>query len=71
MRPAMAVMRRSLDMTAYAVMLVRTLLWGLQQVTVKVAAAGVSPVMQGGIRSVLAAALMVAVGIALVNARRG
>jgi hypothetical protein len=71
MRPAMAATRRSLDMTAYAVMLVCTLLWGLQQVTVKGAAAGVWPVMQGGIRSVLAAALMVAVGIALVNARRG
>ncbi|HSQ10697.1 MAG TPA: DMT family transporter [Burkholderiaceae bacterium] len=52
--------RRSLDMTAYAVMLVCTLLWGLQQVTVKVAAAGVSPVMQGGIRSVLATALLLA-----------
>ncbi len=56
----MAVTRRPLDMTAYAVMLVCTLLWGLQQVTVKVAAAGVSPVMQGGIRSVLATVLLLA-----------
>jgi drug/metabolite transporter (DMT)-like permease len=52
--------RRPLDPTAYAVMLVCTLLWGLQQVTVKVAAAGVSPVMQGGIRSVLATLLLLA-----------
>jgi drug/metabolite transporter (DMT)-like permease len=52
--------RRPLDLTAYAVMLVCTLLWGLQQVTVKVAAAGVSPVMQGGIRSVLATLLLLA-----------
>jgi drug/metabolite transporter (DMT)-like permease len=58
MHAAMAVTRRPLDMTAYAVMLVCTLLWGLQQVTVKVAAAGVSPVMQGGIRSVLATVLL-------------
>ena len=54
----MAVTRRPLDMTAYAVMLICTLLWGLQQVTVKVAATGVSPVMQGGIRSVLATVLL-------------
>jgi len=60
MHAAMAVTRRPLDMTAYAVMLVCTLLWGLQQVTVKVAAAGVSPVMQGGIRSVLATLLLLA-----------
>jgi drug/metabolite transporter (DMT)-like permease len=52
--------RRPLDLTAYAVMLVCTLLWGLQQVTVKLAAAGVSPVMQGGIRSVLATLLLLA-----------
>ena len=56
----MAATRRPLDMTAYAVMLVCTLLWGLQQVSVKVAAAGVSPVMQGGIRSVLATVLLLA-----------
>ncbi|HQR69664.1 MAG TPA: DMT family transporter [Burkholderiaceae bacterium] len=52
--------RRPLDRTAYAVMLVCTLLWGLQQVSVKVAAAGVSPVMQGGLRSVIATLLLLA-----------
>jgi len=58
-------------MTAYAVMLVCTLLWGLQQVTVKVGAAGVSVVMQGAIRSLLATLLLLAWarlrGIALLN----
>lgn len=34
------------------------LLWGLQQVAVKLALADVSPVMQGGLRSVIAAALL-------------
>jgi len=50
--------RRPLDATAYGVMVVCTLLWGLQQVTVKVGAAGVSVVMQGGIRSLLATLLL-------------
>lgn len=50
--------RRPLDVTAYGVMVVCALLWGLQQVTVKVGAAGVSVVMQGGIRSVLATLLL-------------
>lgn len=52
--------RRPLDTTAYGVMLVCTLLWGLQQVTVKVGAAGVSVVMQGAIRSALATVLLLA-----------
>jgi drug/metabolite transporter (DMT)-like permease len=50
--------RRPLDVTAYGVMVVCALLWGLQQVTVKVGAAGVSVVMQGGVRSVLATLLL-------------
>jgi hypothetical protein len=54
----MAATRRSLDMTAYAVMLVCTLLWGPQEVTVKAAAAGVSPVRQGEIRPVIAKVLL-------------
>ena len=52
--------RQPLDTTAYGVMLVCTLLWGLQQVTVKVGAAGVSVVMQGAIRSALATLLLLA-----------
>jgi len=54
----MSSVRQPLDATAYAVMVVCSLLWGLQQVTVKVAAAGVSPVMQGGLRSLLAVVLL-------------
>ena len=50
--------RRPLDVIAYGVMIVCALLWGLQQVTVKVGAAGVSVVMQGGIRSLLATLLL-------------
>jgi len=50
--------RRPLDATAYGVMVLCALLWGLQQVTVKVGAAGVSVVMQGGIRSLLATLLL-------------
>ena len=50
--------RRPLDATAYGLMVVCALLWGLQQVTVKVGAAGVSVVMQGGIRSLLATLLL-------------
>jgi drug/metabolite transporter (DMT)-like permease len=66
--------RHPLDATAYAVMVVCSLLWGLQQVTVKVAAAGVSPVMQGGVRSILAVLLLLGWsrlrGIALFGADR-
>jgi drug/metabolite transporter (DMT)-like permease len=66
--------RHPLDTTAYAVMVVCSLLWGLQQVTVKVAAAGVSPVMQGGLRSVMALVLLLGWsrlrGIALFGADR-
>ncbi len=50
--------RQPLDATAYGVMVVCSLLWGLQQVTIKVAASGVSPVMQGGIRSLMAVMLL-------------
>jgi drug/metabolite transporter (DMT)-like permease len=52
--------RKPLDATAAAAMLVLTALWGLQQVAVKVAAADVSLVMQAGVRSVVATALLVA-----------
>jgi drug/metabolite transporter (DMT)-like permease len=52
--------RRALDGNAYAVMILLTALWGFQQVTVKAIAADVSLVMQAAIRSVLAAALLLA-----------
>jgi drug/metabolite transporter (DMT)-like permease len=70
----MSSVRQPLDATAYVVMVVCSLLWGLQQVTVKVAAAGVSPVMQGGLRSLLAVLLLLVWsrlrGIALFGADR-
>jgi drug/metabolite transporter (DMT)-like permease len=52
--------RKPLDATAYSVMVLCTALWGLQQVAIKLAAADVSLVMQSGIRSVLATALLLA-----------
>ncbi len=52
--------RRVLDANAYAVMILLTALWGFQQVTVKAIAADVSLVMQAAIRSILAAALLLA-----------
>src|SRR4029453_1921504 len=56
--PLMNSVRLPLDSRAYAVMVVCSLLWGLQQVTIKVAANGVSPVMQGGLRSAIAVVLL-------------
>lgn len=50
--------RRPLDTTAVALMVLLTALWGLQQVAIKLAAHGVSPVMQAGIRSIVAALLL-------------
>src|SRR4029453_16396952 len=50
--------RRPLDVTAYGVMVLCALLWGLQQMTVKVGAARVSVGMQGGVRSLLATLLL-------------
>ena len=50
--------RKALDANAYALMLLLTLLWGFQQVTVKWISAEVSFVMQAAIRSILATALL-------------
>jgi len=52
--------RQPLDATAVAIMLVLTALWGFQQVAAKLAAHGVSLVMQGAIRSAIAFALVLA-----------
>ncbi|GAB4470386.1 MAG: hypothetical protein OHK0044_12990 [Burkholderiaceae bacterium] len=51
--------RQPLDVNAYALMLVLTMLWGLQQVAIKLAAQGVSPVTQAAIRSIVTTALLV------------
>ena len=52
--------RRHVDGTALGVMLALTALWGFQQVTVKWIAADVSLVMQAALRSIIAAALLLA-----------
>ena len=52
--------RKALDASAYALMLALTALWGFQQVTVKAIAHDVSLVMQAAIRSIVAAALLLA-----------
>jgi drug/metabolite transporter (DMT)-like permease len=52
--------RKPLDASAYGLMLLLTALWGFQQVAVKLIIADVSPVMQGAIRSGLAAVLLLA-----------
>lgn len=50
--------RRALDATAIAVMLLLTMLWGFNQVTIKWIAADVSFVAQAAIRSILATILL-------------
>jgi drug/metabolite transporter (DMT)-like permease len=50
--------RIPLDSRAYALMVGCCLLWGLQQVSVKLALPDVSPVMQGGLRSIIATVLL-------------
>jgi drug/metabolite transporter (DMT)-like permease len=52
--------RKPLDGTAMLLLLGLCVLWGMQQVAVKAAAIGMSPVMQLGLRSLIAAALVYA-----------
>lgn len=52
--------RQPLDSTAVALMVVLTMLWGLQQVAIKLALPGVSPVAQAAIRSAVATLLLLA-----------
>jgi drug/metabolite transporter (DMT)-like permease len=51
--------RSALDGTAFATMALLCLVWGVQQVAIKLTAPDVSLVMQGGIRSVIATVLLV------------
>jgi drug/metabolite transporter (DMT)-like permease len=46
--------RKPLDYVAFATMVLCCFLWGFTNVTTKLAATDVSPVMQGGLRSILA-----------------
>jgi drug/metabolite transporter (DMT)-like permease len=50
--------RHHLDLAAMALLALLCLLWGLQQVAIKLANEGVSPIMQAGLRSVGATALL-------------
>ncbi len=52
--------RKPVDAPAFTTMLVLCIIWGLNQVTIKTAAAGVSTVLQGGIRSIVATLLLLA-----------
>lgn len=51
--------RQPLDATAFSLMTLLCFLWGVQQVVVKLTAPYLSLVMQGGVRSLLAVALLV------------
>lgn len=59
MSASAAPLRRPLDTPAIGLMLLLTMLWGLQQVAIKLALHGVSPVTQAGLRSIVAALLLV------------
>ena len=50
--------RPHLDLFGASVLLVLCILWGIQQVTIKLALAGISPVMQGGVRSIISVTLL-------------
>ena len=56
--PRVSATRQPLDALAVAAMVVLTALWGFQQVAVKLAAPGVSLLMQSALRSGIAAALV-------------
>jgi len=50
--------RKPLDGLAMSLMLILCLCWGLQQVAIKVAAPSISPILQNGLRSAVAAVLV-------------
>jgi drug/metabolite transporter (DMT)-like permease len=54
----MADTRADLDQTAAATMVLLCACWGLNQVAIKVANTGISPILQGGLRSIGAAVLV-------------
>ena len=51
-------MRKPVDALAVVMMLMLCMSWGFQQITIKFAAAGVSPIMQAGLRSIVATLLL-------------
>ena len=52
--------RKPADALAVSVMIVLCMCWGFNQIAIKVAAAGISPIMQAGLRSLIATALALA-----------
>lgn len=50
--------RKPADALAVSMMIVLCMCWGFQQITIKVAAAGISPIMQAGLRSIIATVLL-------------
>ena len=58
LHPAMTPARLPLDGRAYGLLLACTMLWGLQQVAIKVALPSVSPLAQSAVRSALATVLL-------------
>jgi len=54
----MSAVRKPADALAVSMMIVLCMCWGFNQITIKVAAAGISPIMQAGLRSIIAAILL-------------
>ena len=54
----MASERKPVDALAVSMMVVLCMSWGFQQIAIKFAAAGISPIMQAGLRSIIATALL-------------
>ena len=50
--------RKPADALAVSVMIVLCMCWGFQQITIKIASAGISPIMQAGLRSIIATVLL-------------
>ena len=53
-------MKRPIDLTAFGLMILLCLTWGLQQSAMKLAAPAIDPMMQIGLRSTIAAGLVLA-----------
>ena len=56
----MSAERKPADALAVSMMIVLCLCWGFNQIAIKLAAAGISPIMQGGLRSIAAVTLLLA-----------
>ena len=52
--------RKPADALAVSMMVVLCMCWGFQQITIKVANAGISPILQAGVRSIIATAVLLA-----------